>query len=125
MNQQLDERGGRVLRNKIESLGVGVHTGKRTTSVLRNESGAITGVGFTDGDSLPADMIVVTAGIRPSVEIARGAGLVVERGIVVDDQMRCEDEAFIYSVGECAQHRSEVYGLVAPLWSRLWCWPTF
>ncbi|WP_238421261.1 nitrite reductase large subunit NirB [Gordonia sp. 'Campus'] len=118
MNQQLDERGGRVLRNKIESLGVGVHTGKRTTSVLRNESGAITGVGFTDGDSLPADMIVVTAGIRPNVEIARGAGLVVERGIVVDDQMRCEDEAFIYSVGECAQHRSEVYGLVAPLWEQ-------
>ncbi|WP_439032073.1 nitrite reductase large subunit NirB [Gordonia terrae] len=118
MNQQLDERGGRVLRNKIESLGVGVHTGKRTTSVLRSESGAITGVGFTDGDSLPADMIVVTAGIRPNVEIARSAGLVVERGIVVDDQMRCEDEAFIYSVGECAQHRSEVYGLVAPLWEQ-------
>ncbi|MDS1115894.1 nitrite reductase large subunit NirB [Gordonia westfalica] len=118
MNQQLDERGGRVLRNKIESLGVGVHTGKRTTSVLRNDDGTVAGVGFTDGDSLPADMIVVTAGIRPNVEIARGAGLVVERGIVVDDQMRCEDEAFIYAVGECAQHRSEVYGLVAPLWEQ-------
>ncbi|MDH3014563.1 nitrite reductase large subunit NirB [Gordonia alkanivorans] len=118
MNQQLDERGGRVLRNKIESLGVGVHTGKRTTSVLRNDDGTVAGVGFTDGDSLPADMIVVTAGIRPNVGIARGAGLVVERGIVVDDQMRCEDEAFIYAVGECAQHRSEVYGLVAPLWEQ-------
>ncbi|MDH3008626.1 nitrite reductase large subunit NirB [Gordonia alkanivorans] len=118
MNQQLDERGGRVLRNKIESLGVGVHTGKRTTSVLRNDDGTVAGVGFTDGESLPADMIVVTAGIRPNVGIARGAGLVVERGIVVDDQMRCEDEAFIYAVGECAQHRSEVYGLVAPLWEQ-------
>ncbi|AFR47946.1 nitrite reductase large subunit NirB [Gordonia sp. KTR9] len=118
MNQQLDERGGKVLRNKIESLGVGVHTGKRTTSVLRNDDGTVAGVGFTDGESLPADMIVVTAGIRPNVEIARSAGLVVERGIVVDDQMRCEDEAFIYSVGECAQHRSELYGLVAPLWEQ-------
>uniref|UniRef100_UPI003D91C24F nitrite reductase large subunit NirB n=1 Tax=Gordonia sp. B7-2 TaxID=3420932 RepID=UPI003D91C24F len=118
MNQQLDERGGRVLRNKIEELGVGVLTGKRTTSVLRADDGTVAGVGFTDGGSLPADMIVVTAGIRPNVEIARGAGLVVERGIVVDDQMRCEDEAFIYSVGECAQHRSEVYGLVAPLWEQ-------
>ncbi|MBD0862260.1 NAD(P)/FAD-dependent oxidoreductase [Gordonia sp. zg691] len=118
MNQQLDERGGMVLRNKIESLGVGVHTGKRTTSVMRNDDGTVSGVGFTDGDSLPADMIVVTAGIRPNVEIARSAGLVVERGIVVDDQMRCEDEAFIYAVGECAQHRSEVYGLVAPLWEQ-------
>ncbi|WAC54470.1 nitrite reductase large subunit NirB [Gordonia sp. SL306] len=118
MNQQLDERGGRVLRNKIEELGVGVHTGKRTTAVLRNDDGTIAGVGFADDQSLPGDMIVVTAGIRPNVDLARRAGLVVERGIVVDDQMRCEDEGFIFAVGECAQHRSEVYGLVAPLWEQ-------
>ncbi|MFW0786846.1 nitrite reductase large subunit NirB [Gordonia sp. CPCC 206044] len=118
MNQQLDERGGRVLRNKIEELGVGVHTGRRTTAVLRNENGGVAGVGFADGELMPADMIVVTAGIRPNVDLARGAGLVVERGIVVDDQMRCEDEGFIFAVGECAQHRSEVYGLVAPLWEQ-------
>ncbi|QTI70660.1 nitrite reductase large subunit NirB [Gordonia polyisoprenivorans] len=118
MNQQLDERGGKVLRNTIEALGVCVHTGKRTTAVLRTDTGTVAGVQFTDSDTLPADMIVVTAGIRANVELARGAGLVVERGIVVDDQMRCEDEAFIYAVGECAQHRSEVYGLVAPLWEQ-------
>ncbi|WP_308214773.1 nitrite reductase large subunit NirB [Williamsia maris] len=118
MNQQLDERGGRVLRNKIESLGVGVHTSKRTTSVLRDPDGVVVGVGFNDDTTLPADMIVVTAGIRPNVEIARSAGLVIERGIVVDDQMRCEDEGSIYAVGECCQHRGEVYGLVAPLWEQ-------
>ncbi|HEY5853329.1 MAG TPA: nitrite reductase large subunit NirB [Aldersonia sp.] len=118
MNQQLDERGGRLLRNKIEALGVGVHTAKRTNSVLRDDDGHITGVGFTDGTSLESDMIVVTAGIRPNVEFARRGGLVVERGIVVDDQMRCEDESSIYSVGECCQHRGEVYGLVAPLWEQ-------
>ncbi|OZD05433.1 nitrite reductase large subunit [Rhodococcus sp. 06-156-3C] len=118
MNQQLDERGGKLLRNKIESLGVGVHTSKRTTSVLRTETGAVAGVGFGDGTSLPADMIVVTAGIRPNVEFARGGGLVIERGIVVDDQLRCEDEGSIFAVGECCQHRGEVYGLVAPLWEQ-------
>ncbi|CAM2879042.1 nitrite reductase large subunit NirB [Skermania piniformis] len=118
MNQQLDERGGRVLRNKIEALGVGVHTNRRTTAVLRGDDGTVTGVGFADGESLPADMIVVTAGIRPNVELARRAGLVVERGIVVDDQLRCEDEGSIFAVGECVQHRSEVYGLVAPLWEQ-------
>ena len=97
MNQQLDERGGRVPRNKIESLGVGVHTSKRTTSVMRSEDGAVTGVGFNDGTSLAADMIVVTAGIRPNVDFARGGGLVIERGIIVDDQYRCEDEGSIYA----------------------------
>ncbi|RRQ28746.1 NAD(P)/FAD-dependent oxidoreductase [Rhodococcus sp. Eu-32] len=118
MNQQLDERGGRLLRNKIESLGVGVHTSKRTTAVLRTDAGRVSGVAFADGTSLPADMIVVTAGIRPNVEFGRGGGLVVERGIVVDDQLRCEDEGSIYAVGECCQHRGEVYGLVAPLWEQ-------
>lgn len=118
MNQQLDERGGRVLRTKIEALGVGVHTSRRTTSVLRDDVGTVTGVAFADGSSLPADMVVVTAGIRPNVELARRTGLVIERGIVVDDQMRCEDEGFLYAVGECAQHRGEVYGLVAPLWEQ-------
>ncbi|MCG5431082.1 nitrite reductase large subunit NirB [Mycobacterium sp. MYCO198283] len=118
MNQQLDERGGRILRAKIEALGVGVHTSKRTTAVLRDADGAVTGVQFADGDTLPADMIVVTAGIRPNVELARSAGLVVERGVVVDDQMRCEDEGSIFAVGECCQHRGETYGLVAPLWEQ-------
>ncbi|TDZ42573.1 nitrite reductase large subunit NirB [Mycobacteroides franklinii] len=118
MNQQLDERGGHILRSKIESLGVGVHTAKRTTAVLRDDSGDVVGVGFQDGSSLTADMVVVTAGIRPNVELARRAGLVVERGIVVDDQMRCEDEGSIYALGECCQHRGETYGLVAPLWEQ-------
>ena len=118
MNQQLDERGGRILRDKIEALGVGVYTSKRTTAVLRDDAGEVTGIGFNDGSSLPADMIVVTAGIRPNTELARSAGLVVERGIVVDDQMRCEDEGFLYAVGECCQHRGETYGLVAPLWEQ-------
>ncbi|TQF68407.1 NAD(P)/FAD-dependent oxidoreductase [Rhodococcus spelaei] len=118
MNQQLDERGGSVLRAKIEALGVGVHTSARTSAVLRDEKGAVTGVSFTDGSILEADMVVVAAGIRPNAELARAGGLVVERGIVVDDQMRCEDEGSVYAVGECAQHRGETYGLVAPVWEQ-------
>ncbi|TJZ78428.1 NAD(P)/FAD-dependent oxidoreductase [Rhodococcus oryzae] len=118
MNQQLDERGGSVLRAKIEALGVGVHTSVRTDAVLHDEQGRVTGVAFTDGSSLAADMVVVTAGIRPNTELARAGGLVIERGIVVDDQMRCEDEGSVYAVGECAQHRGELYGLVAPVWEQ-------
>ncbi|MFE5704522.1 nitrite reductase large subunit NirB [Rhodococcus koreensis] len=118
MNQQLDERGGSVLRAEIEKLGVGVHTSMRTTAVMRDEAGLVTGVSFVDGSTLAADMVVVTAGIRPNTELARAAGLVVERGVVVDDQMRCEDEGSVYAVGECAQHRGETYGLVAPVWEQ-------
>ncbi|GGC74930.1 NAD(P)/FAD-dependent oxidoreductase [Hoyosella rhizosphaerae] len=118
MNQQLDERGGRVLRKEIEKLGISIHTSTRTTSVLRDSEGAISGVEFADGNTLSADFVVVAAGIRPNTELARAGGLVIERGIVVDDQLRCEDESAIYAVGECVQHRGEVYGLVAPVWEQ-------
>ena len=63
-------------------------------------------------------MVVVTAGIRPNVGLGVVSGLTVERAIVVDDQMRAVDDPDIYVVGECAQHRGEVYGLVAPLWEQ-------
>lgn len=116
MNQQLDERGGSILRSRIEDLGIAVRTSARTTAVVRDERGEITGVQFQGGEVIPADMVVVAAGIRPNTELARSAGLVVERGIVVDDQMRCEDEGSVYAIGECCQHRGETFGLVAPVW---------
>jgi nitrite reductase (NADH) large subunit len=118
MNQQLDERGGRILRSRIEDLGIEVRTSARTTAVLRDANGEITGVQFQDGEVISADMVVVAAGIRPNTELARSAGLVVERGIVVDDQLRCEDEGSIYAIGECCQHRGETFGLVAPVWEQ-------
>ena len=61
---------------------------------------------------------MISAGIKPNWEIAAGCGLTVERGIVVDDQMRSPDDRDIYAVGECAQHRGQMYGLVAPLWEQ-------
>ena len=64
------------------------------------------------------DMLVVSAGIRPNVRLAQRAGLTVERAIVVDDHMRSIDDDNVYVVGECAQHRGQVYGLVAPLWEQ-------
>ncbi|MEE2032482.1 nitrite reductase large subunit NirB [Rhodococcus chondri] len=118
MNQQLDERGGRVLRTEIEKLGITVHTGTRTTAILRDDHNDVTGVRFADGTVVDTDMIVVAAGIRPNTEFARGGGLVVERGVVVDDRLCCEDESSVYAVGECVQHRGEVYGLVAPVWEQ-------
>ena len=116
MNQQLDEQAGRILRRSVEALGITVHVSARTTAVLGD--GAATGVSFADGSIIDCDMLVVTAGIRPNVGLARRAGLTVDRAIVVDDQLRSVDDETVYVVGECAQHRGEVYGLVAPLWEQ-------
>src|SRR5438876_11661889 len=115
MGVQLDEAGGAVLRQTIERLGIKVHTATTATHLLGNPS--VIGVRFKDGTEIPADMVVISAGIRPNVELGKEAGLVCDRGIVVDDQLRTSDMD-VYAVGECAQHRGMVYGLVAPLFEQ-------
>ncbi|HWI70626.1 MAG TPA: FAD-dependent oxidoreductase, partial [Baekduia sp.] len=67
-----------------------------------------------DGGDLPADLVVVAAGVRPETAVARNAGLPVARGIVVDDTLRAGARG-VFAVGECAEHRGTVYGLWAPL----------
>ncbi|MDX1872796.1 nitrite reductase large subunit NirB [Mycolicibacterium sp. 120266] len=118
MNAQLDDAAGAILRRSVEGIGITVHTDKRTTEVLLGEDGKLAGIVFSDGSTVHCDMVVIAAGIRPNVGLAQRAGLTVERAIVVDDHMRSVDDDRVYVVGECAQHRGQVYGLVAPLWEQ-------
>ncbi|WP_322068828.1 nitrite reductase large subunit NirB [Paraburkholderia bannensis] len=114
MAVQVDEDGGRMLRGKIEALGVTVHTQKNTTAIIDGESAANRMV-FADGTHLETDMIVFSAGIRPRDELARACGLEVgpRGGIVIDDTCRTSD-AHIYAIGECALWQGQIFGLVAP-----------
>lgn len=116
MEQQLDPQAGAILKSTIEKMGILVHLKKATKAVLGDD--AVTGLAFEgEGATLECDMVVIATGITPNAEIGSRWGLNVERGIVVDDQMRtCDPD--IYAVGECAQHRGRVYGLVAPLWEQ-------
>jgi nitrite reductase (NADH) large subunit len=117
MNQQLDEEAGVILRKILErKVGIAVHSGQRPTAI--RSAGSVTWVIFGDGATIDADMVVVTAGIRPNIGLGVVSGLTVERAITVDDQMRSVDDPDVYAVGECAQHRGMVYGLVAPLWEQ-------
>jgi nitrite reductase (NADH) large subunit len=116
MNQQLDAQAGDILRRSVEQLGIDVYVSARTTEITGRD--AVTGVKLADGRTVPCDMVVIAAGIRPNVELAETSGFTVERGIVVDDQLRTMDDPDVYAVGECAQHRGQVYGLVAPLWEQ-------
>ncbi len=116
LNVQLDATGGAMLRRTMEGFGLHVHTGKATTEILGEDR--VTGLAFKDGSTIDCDIVVVAAGVRPNSELGLRAGLTVERAIVVDDHMRSIDDRSIYVVGECAQHRGRVYGLVAPLWDQ-------
>ncbi|GAA0918157.1 nitrite reductase large subunit NirB [Virgisporangium aurantiacum] len=116
MNVQLDAQAGAILRSSVEKLGITVELDAMTQAVVGADK--VEGVRFADGRTIPCDMVVVAAGIRPNTEVARASGLPVERAIVVDDQLRVADESDIYAVGECVQHRGATYGLVAPLWEQ-------
>ncbi len=114
MAVQIDDGGGRVLRKKIEQLGVGVHTQKSTTEIIDGDSHTHR-MNFADGSFLETDVIVFSAGIRPRDELARQAQLAVgERGgIVINDYCQTSDPD-IYAIGECALWNNRIFGLVAP-----------
>jgi nitrite reductase (NADH) large subunit len=112
MERQLDFAGGAYLKAKMECLGVKVLLSHSTTAIVGDTRAE--GVRFKDGTELPADFVVIAAGIRPNTELARKAGLQVGRGIVVNDFMETSLPG-IYAVGECVEHNGVCYGLVGPL----------
>lgn len=116
MVQQLDTAGGELLKQKLEAMGVRVLLKTVTTHIL-SENGRVCGLRFQDGSTIETDMVVISCGIRPNIEEAKAAGLAVEKAIVVDDQLRTTDPS-IFAVGECAQHRGRLYGLVDPVYEQ-------
>jgi NAD(P)H-nitrite reductase large subunit len=117
METQLDAEGGAVLRRQLARLGLHVHVEKMTVAVLGDSSG-VQGLVLKDGSLLECDMVVIAAGIRPNVDLAASAGLAVDRGIVVGDDLASPNAPHVYAIGECAQHRGQVYGLVGPVWEQ-------
>ncbi|KTE23442.1 MULTISPECIES: nitrite reductase large subunit NirB [unclassified Sphingopyxis] len=113
MERQLDEAAGWLLKNALEARGQTILTGADTAEIIG--TGKVEGVKLKDGTLIPASLVVMAVGIRPSIQLARDAGLAVGRGIQVDDHMVTSDPA-VLAVGECVEHDGQVYGLVAPLW---------
>ncbi|MFE8975318.1 NAD(P)/FAD-dependent oxidoreductase [Streptomyces cyaneofuscatus] len=116
MERQLDPEAAALLRVHLEALGVEVHTecrvrGLRCTTTATGES--VRAVQLGDGYELAADLTVLACGVRPRTGLARAAGLDVRKGIVVDDELRTSDP-YIHALGDCAEHRSTLYGLAGP-----------
>lgn len=114
MAVQLDQAGGVLLAQKIQQLGVTVHTGKATQAIAPGTQYRYQ-LQFADGSALETDLVLFSAGIRPYDQLARSSGLVVgERGgIAINGQCQTSD-ADIYAIGECALWQQKIFGLVAP-----------
>ncbi|MBN9364595.1 MULTISPECIES: nitrite reductase large subunit NirB [unclassified Devosia] len=113
MERQLDPAAGYLLGESMKARGIKVMTSANTRQILGDKR--VTGVEFADGSTIPADLVVMAVGIRPNVALAKTAELAVNRGIVVDAQMRTSD-ASIYALGECVEVNGATFGLVAPLY---------
>lgn len=113
MPRQIDDAGSRLLQSKLESLGLTIHTSTATSSIIGEET--VSGLQFSDDTILEADMLVISAGIRPRDELARLSGIEVGQrgGIVVNESMETSD-LNVFAIGECALYQGMIYGLVAP-----------
>jgi nitrite reductase (NADH) large subunit len=115
MERQLDVAAAELLRRELESRGIAIFTNGQTEEIAG--AGRAEAVVLADGRRIEAEFVVLAVGIRPNVALAQSAGLDVNRGIVVGDDMATSDGA-IYAVGECIEHNGQVFGLVAPIWDQ-------
>jgi nitrite reductase (NADH) large subunit len=115
MERQLDARAARLVKAAMERRGVRVLLEADTAAV--EGEGRAEAVRLADGRVLPADLVVVAVGVRPAADLARAAGINVQRGVVVDDGLETSVPG-VYAVGECAEHRGIAYGLVEPVYEQ-------
>ncbi|HXC41143.1 MAG TPA: nitrite reductase large subunit NirB [Burkholderiales bacterium] len=118
MERQLDRTAADMLKKSLEDRGLKFLLRKQTTSIngplIDGKAGRVESVSFSDGETIPADLVCMAVGIKPNDDLARSAGIHCTRGVVVNDTLQTYDPR-IYAVGECASHRGIAYGLVAPL----------
>jgi nitrite reductase (NADH) large subunit len=115
MERQLDAGAAAFLKRAVEHKGVAVRLDTQTLAVAGEPRAE--GLLFKDGARLAADLVVVAIGVRPSVALAKEAGLAVARGVIVDDEL-ATSEPLIHAIGECVEHRGMTYGLVEPAYEQ-------
>ena len=115
MDRQLDADGGAVLSRVVRGIGARLVLGRFVVARHAPTGGGPAHVVLDDGSVLPADLVVLAAGVRSRTELAAAMGLQVDRAVVVDDRL-ATSVAHVDAIGECAQHRGEVAGLVQPGW---------
>jgi assimilatory nitrate reductase electron transfer subunit len=112
MERQLDPAAGRVLARSLGGLGIECRLGVRAERYLPGD-----GLKLADGSHVPADLVVVSAGVRAETSLAVDALLDTDRGVLVDDALRTSDPR-VHAIGDCAQHPGTVSGLVQPAWEQ-------
>ncbi|MCK1382725.1 FAD-dependent oxidoreductase [Bradyrhizobium sp. 21] len=115
MERQLDLPAADLLKTLVERKGIRILLNASTKCIHGEDH--VEAVELADGTRIEADAVIFAAGIRPNIALARDAGIAVNRGIVVNDEMQTASPD-IYALGECAEHRGTCYGLVEPAYEQ-------
>ena len=115
MDRQLDPAAAALLKSLVEKKGIRILLNASTARI--HGGSCVEGVELADGRGIEADAVIFAAGIRPNTQLAKDAGIAVNRGIVVDDQLQTSIPN-IFALGECAEHRGICYGLVEPAYEQ-------
>src|ERR1700690_1182335 len=115
MERQLDASAGALLKSLVEKKGITVLLNASTSRIIGEHR--VEGIELNDGTRIEADAVILAAGIRPNIALARDAGIPVNRGVMVDDQLKT-GVGDVFALGECAEHRGICYGLVEPAYEQ-------
>jgi len=106
--RQLDVAGGGRLQTIMEGMGFSFRLGAKTQEIKGEDR--VSGVLLEGGELLPAEMVIISAGVRPALELAKALSLDHDKGVKVDEQMRTNQPG-IYAAGDVAEFKGIPYGI--------------
>lgn len=115
MERQLDTTASKYLQKELENQGISFLLKKETKHIVGEDR--VEKVVFKDGTEIEADIVIMAVGVRPNCKLAKENGILTNRAIIVNDLMETNIPN-IYAIGECAEHRGTVYGIIKPLYEQ-------
>jgi nitrite reductase (NADH) large subunit len=106
--RQMDPEGGAILKAQLEGMGFTFYLGAKSREISGNDR--VQGLVLEDGTKIDCDLIIISAGVRPSAELGKKQGLTVNKGLIVNDRMKTDIEG-IYAAGDLIEHRGMFYGI--------------
>jgi len=112
LQRQLDKEGADILRGIFENWGIKVRTDAKTERIEGGKS--VENVLLTNGEKIPAKMVILSTGVRPNVDLLDRSNLPYNKGALVDDYLKLIDTEDIYAAGDITEHNGRVYGIIPP-----------
>ena len=106
--RQTDSEGAQILQGKMEQMGFTFYLQGQADEILGKDR--VEGLRLKDGTTIEGQLVIISAGVRPNVALAKTLGLEVNHGILVDDQMKTKTEG-VFAAGDAAEHQGRVYGI--------------